>query len=371
MKKVNKTNFFAAIVVSFVVFFTTLFAVAQNKNNNSVFADSDQDGLTDQEEKMLGTDPQNTDTDGDGYSDGKEVSSGYNPLKPAPGDKIIVGAGTESQKKDGKSAPDSTSADLRPTESLPTGSESDLASLGLGDLTNDTLNNLSSDPQNPNLTNEMLGQLMQLSKEKASNSESFLNNPSFSTQDYAQIAQQTLDSTSFEKNLPDIKDNELKILPPVDEKKLKPEEVKEKQKSEIEKYLASMAYAMALNSPFAITTPEQAQTDISAESSTLLTALSKGDQSAIDSYAEKAQKSIDQIKQIEVPYVLKDFHKSALALAIYTVDMKDNVIINTTDPIKGLASLSTLQKVAEEATKLQGELKSVLDQYGIEFVNFP
>ncbi|MCK4553375.1 hypothetical protein KAU19_00220 [Candidatus Parcubacteria bacterium] len=64
--------------------------------------DSDQDGLTDEEEKQLGTDPNsvdsdddglfdreevevyqtdplNPDTDGDGFSDGDEVKDGYNP----------------------------------------------------------------------------------------------------------------------------------------------------------------------------------------------------------------------------------------------------------------------------------------------------
>ncbi|MDD5291297.1 MAG: hypothetical protein PHZ04_04275 [Patescibacteria group bacterium] len=65
-------------------------------------ADSDQDGLSDEEERSLGTDINNidtdsdglfdreevkvyktnplvTDTDGDGYSDGDEVKNGYNP----------------------------------------------------------------------------------------------------------------------------------------------------------------------------------------------------------------------------------------------------------------------------------------------------
>jgi hypothetical protein len=67
--------------------------------------DSDDDGLTDQEEKQLGTDPNNpdtdgdklsdmdevrvwltdplkADTDGDGYPDGAEILGGYNPKGP-------------------------------------------------------------------------------------------------------------------------------------------------------------------------------------------------------------------------------------------------------------------------------------------------
>ncbi|MFH1111872.1 MAG: L,D-transpeptidase family protein [Patescibacteria group bacterium] len=42
--------------------------------------DSDSDGLTDvQEINIYKTDPQNADTDGDGYKDGQEVANGYSP----------------------------------------------------------------------------------------------------------------------------------------------------------------------------------------------------------------------------------------------------------------------------------------------------
>ena len=50
--------------------------------------DSDCDGLTNSEEKLYATDANNSDSDGDGYSDGVEVKSGYDPLKPAPDDKL-------------------------------------------------------------------------------------------------------------------------------------------------------------------------------------------------------------------------------------------------------------------------------------------
>ena len=42
--------------------------------------DSDGDGLSDDQELLLGTDPLNPDTDGDGYPDGLEVALGSNPL---------------------------------------------------------------------------------------------------------------------------------------------------------------------------------------------------------------------------------------------------------------------------------------------------
>ena len=45
--------------------------------------DTDQDSLTDREEvRVYGTDPLKADTDGDGYPDGQEVKNGFNPKGP-------------------------------------------------------------------------------------------------------------------------------------------------------------------------------------------------------------------------------------------------------------------------------------------------
>jgi hypothetical protein len=85
-------NFFAPFPGEFAVFSAAQENAGSDKN---IFLDSDQDGLSDEEERMLGTDPFNPDTDGDGYSDGVEVRSGYDPLKPAPGDKIIKDSGSQ------------------------------------------------------------------------------------------------------------------------------------------------------------------------------------------------------------------------------------------------------------------------------------
>ncbi|MDT0645056.1 hypothetical protein RM553_19650, partial [Zunongwangia sp. F363] len=44
--------------------------------------DQDDDGLTNDEEAGLGTDPNDPDTDDDGINDGDEVDNGSNPLDP-------------------------------------------------------------------------------------------------------------------------------------------------------------------------------------------------------------------------------------------------------------------------------------------------
>ncbi|MDP3685445.1 MAG: thrombospondin type 3 repeat-containing protein [bacterium] len=62
----------------------------------TVRADTDTDGLPDDLERIYQTNPNIADTDKDGYADGLEVANGYDPTKPAPGDKITIPAPSTS-----------------------------------------------------------------------------------------------------------------------------------------------------------------------------------------------------------------------------------------------------------------------------------
>lgn len=53
-----------------------------NTPPDSAPRDSDGDGLSDEDEIRIGTDPMNPDTDGDGLSDGEEVANGLDPTTP-------------------------------------------------------------------------------------------------------------------------------------------------------------------------------------------------------------------------------------------------------------------------------------------------
>ena len=56
------------------------------------WTDTDGDGLSDEDEWYLGTDPENPDTDGDGLSDGEEIHYGLDPLNPdTDGDGLLDG----------------------------------------------------------------------------------------------------------------------------------------------------------------------------------------------------------------------------------------------------------------------------------------
>ncbi len=61
---------------------------SQQKSDISFALDDDwdNDGLTNRKESFWGTDPNNSDTDGDGYLDGEEIASGHDPLIPSPDD---------------------------------------------------------------------------------------------------------------------------------------------------------------------------------------------------------------------------------------------------------------------------------------------
>lgn len=53
--------------------------------------DDDEDGLPNSDEALWGTDPNNPDTDGDGFRDGEEVDAGHNPTIPSPNDLLPPG----------------------------------------------------------------------------------------------------------------------------------------------------------------------------------------------------------------------------------------------------------------------------------------
>lgn len=85
----------------------------------AVMVDSDNDGLPDDMEKRIGTDPANPDTDSDGIKDGEEVKAGYNPFgegkiaegKISPIDEAILNDQTLSHPKTTGSESDKYSFD--------------------------------------------------------------------------------------------------------------------------------------------------------------------------------------------------------------------------------------------------------------------
>jgi hypothetical protein len=61
---------------------------ASKNGSQASLIDEDNDGLTSSEEAAWKTDPNNPDSDGDGYLDGEEVLARHDPTISAPGDKL-------------------------------------------------------------------------------------------------------------------------------------------------------------------------------------------------------------------------------------------------------------------------------------------
>ncbi|MDF1498669.1 MAG: FISUMP domain-containing protein [Patescibacteria group bacterium] len=99
-KKNNKKIILLIILILIIISAGTVYFLFLNKNDDGKLPskenvevienkevaevdkiiDSDQDELPDYLEKILGTDENNSDTDGDGYNDFEEIRNGYNPL---------------------------------------------------------------------------------------------------------------------------------------------------------------------------------------------------------------------------------------------------------------------------------------------------
>jgi len=121
-------------------------------NIDTVFPDDDTDGLTNPEEVLYGTDPNNPDTDGDGVNDGDEVANGTDPTESnAPAD------------TDGDGTPDS--ADAFPNDPAET-TDSDGDGVG---------NNGDAFPNNPAETTDSDGDGV------GNNGDAFPNNPAETT----------------------------------------------------------------------------------------------------------------------------------------------------------------------------------------------
>lgn len=81
-------GFFSFILIGGYFLYTNIYAaggVSGVVNEDAleiptIVTDTDNDGLSDDREKTIGTNINDPDTDGDGYSDGEEVQNGYSPL---------------------------------------------------------------------------------------------------------------------------------------------------------------------------------------------------------------------------------------------------------------------------------------------------
>jgi len=342
MKKINSNKFLGFLLNKNLLFLLTIlifwwsFLVNVGVGSSDVFHDRDQDGLTDEEEYMYGTDINNPDSDGDGYRDGVEVESGYDPLKPAPGDKILIQNNQTSEVLQKETKPNMTDDFFEHLESEK-GSELDL------------LNSYYTNPesfQNNQEGVEALGDI------------------SLTSEDLQNLINQTTSGSMSSGEMELISEEEIKIKDKVtgSEKKKEKEE-----KEQIEKYLTQVFYIMSINKPFAI--EEQILLpQLGAEYINQINgAMQLGQISQLIDLKEKSQKTYDEIIEIETPYITKDMHIRVLSIIKHlneTID--EEKMIDNQDPMTLALYVGELQAALIEGESLKSELESIVDEYEIE-----
>ena len=246
--------------------------------------DSDCDGLINAEEKLYSTDPNNADTDGDGYSDGVEVKSGYDPTKAAPGDKIDTGKNAST---------DQTGAIVTDTSTL---------------------------------TDNYLQDLDSFISSRDSQSISTTDISTFTDE---QLAKNVGDPITLD-SLPNIDRSQINILKQ-SYSSLSDTDKKQKEATDAARYLQQMAYLLVNNSPTQISSAA----DYTAFRDTFFSHLSdfSGSSEDLEYFSDlgnRLEVFLNQAMDIQVPETMVDLHikflrigKGILTLRDYSLDSDD------------------------------------------------
>lgn len=303
---------FASLVVLSFAFFS--FAQENADSNKNIFLDSDQDGLSDEEEKAYGTDPRVADTDHDGYSDGAEIKGGYNPLIPAPGDRIM----------------ENNDAALAPSDS----------------------------ETNKNLTKEVAQKISDLTKDP--------EKKNITMEDIQGLVDESLNTSLSEEDLPEITLDDIKIKKQ-NYSKLPKETADAKRKEDFSKYIAAVYYVLSSNSPKPVTSFDDVSSIVKSISADIISAVSSGSAKKVEKISQDAEKTFDQLKDIEVPEELADTHIKALRFIKYSVSMKDYVNINYEDPLTYMTNLAKMNALVVALMDFYDDIETAMIKYGLQY----
>lgn len=318
--KIKKINASLLILAGLIVLSFAFWATAEEKNQtgNNIFLDSDQDGLTNEEEKLYGTNPNSSDTDGDGYSDGVEVKSGYDPTKPAPGDKLF----------------------------------------SVDDFLGDEL----SDEDKENLTSQVVAKISQLTQESTGE-----ENEDITLDQMQGLVDEVLNTDKSDEimaSLPEIKKSDLNIKEQ-NYKKLSDEEEKEKKKEDFASYITAVYYILASNSPHPITSSQDITTITTQLSQDIIKAITSRDTSSLENLNKSGEKIAEQLKEVTVPEELVDTHIKALQFAYYAKGLESYIKPNNQDPLKDITNLAKIQGFLSLLISFSEDTQNKFKEYGL------
>lgn len=313
------------IKTTFLIFFLLVastfslsIVATENSNGENIFLDSDQDDLSDAKELVYKTDPKNPDSDGDGYSDGAEVKSGYDPLKPAPGDKL-----SDQQRTN-------TAAIIASGES--SGNLTD-------DLSGKIATMISSGDSADGIDMSSINNLIE---------ESMANNITFS-------------------DLPEIDESTIKILEQ-NYSEFSEEKQARKKKEDDEAYLSAVFYIITNEMPHSMESKEAVEDFTDEIIQKIPSVIAEGDSSGLSYFTDLADKGtimLDKLNEIEVPRNMLETHKKGLQLANYAISLKDKVKIDNNDPIASLVSFSEVENMLLLSNEYITEAEQKLEELGL------
>lgn len=302
------------IIASFAFFVS---AQEQSVTNKNIFFDSDQDGLSDEEEKTYGTDPQISDTDGDSYSDGAEIKSGYDPLKKSPDDKLV------------------------PDMALPASAA-------------------AADPDQSNMTKELAHKISAMIEE------SNQNNEEISIDQVKGLVAESLETQIAGDELPQVPAEAIKVKKQ-NYGSLSEEKAAAKKKEDFTDYVVGLSYVLSSNSPTPITSTAGIDSLTNSFSSQLTSTITSGDVSALKDLAANGEKTLQQIEDIEVPEELVETHKKGLQLITYAIDLQNKATPSKDDPVLEITQYSKMQNLIEMMIGYSSDVQTKFSQYGLEY----
>jgi len=315
----------AVAIVVLVVSFTDA------KSANALFEDFDQDGLSNEEEAVLGTDPYKEDSDGDGYGDYTEVNGGYDPLKPAPGDKIITQEGENT---------------TTPEKSVSLDENQEVTYEGAN---------------TENLTQKAAAQLAGLANEATS------GGGEITLDSIETLVSGSLESAKEPIELPEVLDEEILILDR-DYDGIDDEERERREREDAIEYLSAVSYIIASSVPQRISFDSQENLPSVAEGEIvrLISNFSQGNLGYVREWAKRGEEVLEDMYEVEVPEELLDLHKRGIQIARYAIELEQNMDVQSDDPIGSIATLSQAQGFLILIANYQEDVFSELEALGIE-----
>ncbi|MDO8240588.1 MAG: hypothetical protein Q7T51_01190 [Candidatus Moranbacteria bacterium] len=294
-------------------------AEEQASTNKNIFLDSDQDGLSDEEEKTYGTNPQVADTDGDGYSDGAEIQSGYNPLKPAPGDRVTP------------------------------------------EIKSINTENVSTNPNATNMTEEVTQRISTLVQDADP------NNQEVTMEQVKAIVDESLNTKVSTDEFPAVSKDEITIKEQPATTGLSDAQITQIKKEDFADYITGVSYVMSSNSPTPITSATDLTNISTSLSQDFTTGILTQNTSSIRSVLGTEQKIVEQMKSIPVPAELVDTHIEALRIAKYSQNLDELLTQDPNDPIANIANFSKASSFIDYASTFSDDLNEKFNTYGLTY----